>query len=243
MFLVFSVLNDGAEDTTPRDTYTVDDLPTLDAAVKELQAKFVSAKEVAEEFKGRLTLNLINSVAKCWRFSRITIGGHNIFFYKTQYVNDPEYNLYFFRYTLFDFISQYCADELSIGQLAFYTERSPVAFWSKKYDAIPENLRSRWFIEKNPRKRFFRSKYFDELMHYLSLRTQKRKQEYANAIALAHPKTDDETAKIQEANRKLQAKLDDISSKKFALEERLNKVNEQYNNISRRIALNNAKIK
>jgi chromosome segregation ATPase len=146
--------------------------------------------------------------------------------------------------------------------LAFYTERSPVAFWSKKYDAIPENLRSRWFIEKNPRKRFFRSKYFDELMHYLSLRTQKRKQEYANAIALAHPKTDDETAKIQEANRKLrakltddeiakiqeanrklQAKLDDISSKKFALEERLNKVNEQYNNISRRIALNNAKIK
>jgi DNA-binding transcriptional regulator YbjK len=99
-------------------------------------------------------------------------------------------------------------------------------------------------------------------MHYLSLRTQKRKQEYANAIALAHPKTDDETAKIQEANRKLrakltndeiakiqetnrklQAKLDDISSKKFALEERLNKVNEQYNNISRRIALNNAKIK
>lgn len=244
MYLVFTRLNELTnQDPQKDDNYTVANLTALANFVKEQQSKFISAKEVAETYKHRLTLKLINAVLASRRFSYITTGKCNAFFYKTDYINDIEHNFYFFKDTLFQFIDTNCPEDLEPVQLARYTGTGVCTFWSKRYESIPENLRSRWFFDNGPHKRYFRTIYFDELLHYLSLRGQKRRQEYAKTLPALPNQEANQVYSLGNPNKTLDENLISIVAEKELLKERIAELEKKEQNILCAMRKNNSQIK
>ena len=241
MFLVFTIWNETVQETAPTgDVYTVRNLGAFNDFVKTQQQEFMSVKDVAETYKHRLSFNLLYSSLTMGRsfYKYMETGKHNAFVYKTNYIDDPEHNFYFLKSTLFQFIDMNCPEELTMRQLGTYSGKGAAAFWSKKYDALPENLRSRWFFEESQHKKYFRSIHFDELMHYFSLRSQARRQEYAATLDPVSPASFQSTD-----NQILEAKLGDITAEKIQLEQRLAELNERLQKIILAMAANNIKKK
>lgn len=241
MFLVLIRWNEGnPESSVDGDVYTISNVGAFSDFVKKQQQEFMSIKDVAETFKHQLSFDLLyrslTMGRSYWRY--METGAHNAFLYKTNYIDDPEHNFYFLKNTAFDFINTYCPEELTMRQLGTYSGKGTAAFWSKKYDALPENLRSRWFFEESQHKRYFRSIHFDELMHYFSLHSQKRRQEYAatlDAVSPASLSGDDNTI--------LEAKLNDIMTEKIRLAERIAELEKKEKNILYTMQKNNLHIK
>ena len=242
MFLVFTRWNETVQETAPiGDVYTVSNVDAFDDFVKTQQQEFMSVKDVAEAYKDRLSFNLLYSsltMGRCSFYKYTETGKHDAFGYKTNYIDDPEHNFYFLKSMLSMFINMHCPEELTIRQLGAYSGKGAGAFQSKKYDALPENLRSRWFFEESQHKRYFRSMHFDELMHYFSLKDQARKQEYAATLAPISP-----ASLLSNDNQILEEKLNDIMEEKIRLEKRLAELNKKSKYIIQTMAMNNGKTK
>lgn len=246
MFLALTRWYEQTKQNTPTDdTYTVNNLGAFTDFVKKQQDEFISIKEVAETYKHQVTLNLLYAVLTHWRsaYRNMTTGQHKWYLYKTNYINDPEHNFYFYKETLHDFINEYCSETLTTRQLSFYSGKSIDNFWSKKYDALPENLRSRWFVENGPHKKYFRSIHFDELMHYFSLRGQKRKQEYAATLDAISPASESAYVLGYYDNKELSNQLSGIKSEKSLLKERIAELEKKEQYILGAMRKNNLHIK
>ena len=237
MFLVFIRWNETVQENAPTDgVYTVSNVGAFNDFVKTQRQEFMSVKDVAEAYKHRISFKLLYSSITTGRFYKyMETGKHNAFVYKTNYIDDPEHNFYFLKSMVFQFINTCCPEELTMRQLGTYSGKGMAAFWSKKYDALPANLRSRWFFEESEHKRYFRSIHFDELSHYYSLKSQARRQEYAATLNAISP------ASIQSGdNQILEAKLNDIMAEKIQLQERIAELEKKEQNILCAMQKNNS---
>lgn len=246
MFLVFIRWNEGnPESSVNGDVYTVSNVGAFSDFVKKQQQEFMSVKDVAETYKYRLSFNLLySSLTKGRSFYRyMETGKSNAFVYKTDYIDDPEHNFYFAKDKVFQFINTRCPEELTMRQLGEYSGKGMATFWSKKYDALPENLRSRWFFEESQHKRYFRSIHFDELMHYFSLKSQKRRQEYAATLDAISPASESVYVIGYTDNKILEGKLNEVITEKASLKERIAELEKKEKNILYTMQKNNLHIK
>lgn len=242
MFLVFTRWNEMTHEESHKDgVYTVSNVSAFSDFVKTQQQDFMSVKDVAETYKYRLSFNLLySSLTKGRSYYRyMETGKSNGAVYKTNIVDDPEHNFYFLKDMVFQFINTHCPEDLTMRQLGTYSSKGSAAFWSKKYDALPENLRSRWFFEAGQHKRYFRSIHFDELMHYFSLKSPKARQEYAKTLDAISPASESGYAD----NKTLEGKLNEVITEKASLKERIAELEKKEQDILDAMQKNRSHIK